>query len=48
MSEAPVISVRELTKTYAVGEIEVRSLRGISLGISRGEFVALSGRCLRG
>ena len=43
MSETPVISVRELTKTYAVGEIEVRALRGISLDISRGEFVALTG-----
>ena len=43
MSETSVISVRELTKTYAVGEIEVRALRGISLDISRGEFVALTG-----
>ena len=43
MSETPVISVSELTKTYAVGEIEVRALRGISLDISRGEFVALTG-----
>jgi len=43
MSEIPVISIRELTKTYAVGEIEVRALRGISLDISRGEFVALTG-----
>jgi putative ABC transport system ATP-binding protein len=43
MSETPVISVRDLTKTYAVGEIEVRALRGISLDISRGEFVALTG-----
>ena len=43
MSETLVISVRELTKTYAVGEIEVRALRGISLDISRGEFVALTG-----
>jgi putative ABC transport system ATP-binding protein len=43
MSETPVISVRDLTKTYTVGEIEVRALRGISLDISRGEFVALTG-----
>jgi putative ABC transport system ATP-binding protein len=43
MSETAVICVRELTKTYAVGEIEVRALRGISLDISRGEFVALTG-----
>jgi len=43
MSENAVISVRDLTKTYVVGEIEVRALRGISLEISAGEFVALTG-----
>jgi putative ABC transport system ATP-binding protein len=43
MNEQPLISVRDLTKTYAVGEIEVRALRGISLEIPRGQFVALTG-----
>jgi putative ABC transport system ATP-binding protein len=43
MSDAPVISVRDLTKTYAIGEVEVRALRGISLEIPRGQFVALTG-----
>ena len=28
MSETPCISVRDSTKTYAVGEVEVRALRG--------------------
>jgi putative ABC transport system ATP-binding protein len=40
---APLIAVRDLTKTYVVGEVEVRALRGISLDIQRGEFVALTG-----
>ena len=43
MTGTPLIAVRGLTKTYAVGEIEVRALRGISLEIPRGEFVALTG-----
>jgi putative ABC transport system ATP-binding protein len=43
MSDTPVIAVRDLTKTYVVGEIEVRALRGISLEIPRGQFVALTG-----
>jgi putative ABC transport system ATP-binding protein len=39
----PVISVRDLTKTYVVGDVEVRALRGVSLEIERGEFVAVTG-----
>ncbi len=43
MNETPVIAVHDLTKTYAVGDIEVRALRGVSLQIPRGSFVALTG-----
>jgi len=42
-SEPPVISVLELTKTYDVGEVQVPALRGITLDIAAGEFVALTG-----
>jgi putative ABC transport system ATP-binding protein len=38
-----VISVRDLVKTYHVGEIPVHALRGISLEIAAGEFVAVVG-----
>ena len=38
-----VISVRDLTKTYQVGDIEVRALRGASLDVHRGEFVCVIG-----
>jgi len=41
--EPPVISVLELTKTYDVGEVQVPALRGITLDIAAGEFVALTG-----
>jgi putative ABC transport system ATP-binding protein len=40
---APVISVRNLIKTYIVGEVEVRALRGVSLDVNPGEFVAITG-----
>jgi putative ABC transport system ATP-binding protein len=39
----PVISVRNLVKTYVVGEVEVRALRGVSIDIQPGEFVAVTG-----
>jgi putative ABC transport system ATP-binding protein len=39
----PVISVRNLVKTYVVGEVEVRALRGVSLEVEPGEFVSVTG-----
>jgi putative ABC transport system ATP-binding protein len=39
----PVISVRDLVKTYTVGEVTVRALRGANLDIEPGEFVAITG-----
>jgi putative ABC transport system ATP-binding protein len=39
----PLISTWELTKTYSVGDVAVRALRGVSLDVTGGEFVALTG-----
>ena len=39
----PVISIRDLVKTYHVGEVTVRALRGASIDVDAGEFVAVTG-----
>ena len=39
----PLISVRDCVKTYDLGEMQVRALRGVTLDVDAGEFVALTG-----
>jgi putative ABC transport system ATP-binding protein len=39
----PLIRVHDLAKTYVIGEVEVRALRGVSLDVCSGEFLALTG-----
>jgi putative ABC transport system ATP-binding protein len=38
-----VIELRNLVKTYCVGETEVRALRGVSYNIGQGDFLAIMG-----
>jgi putative ABC transport system ATP-binding protein len=38
-----LISVRDLKKTYDLGETQVHALRGVTLDVLPGEFVALTG-----
>jgi putative ABC transport system ATP-binding protein len=39
----PLLRVRDLVKTYQVGDAAVRALRGVTLDIDAGEFVAVVG-----
>jgi putative ABC transport system ATP-binding protein len=39
----PVIALEQVGKVYRTGSIEVEALRGVSLAIARGEYVAIMG-----
>jgi putative ABC transport system ATP-binding protein len=39
----PVIQLEHIHKTYTMGDVEVHALRGVSLTIGEGEFVAIMG-----
>ncbi|MDP2321626.1 MAG: ABC transporter ATP-binding protein [Acidobacteriota bacterium] len=39
----PMIETRDLWKTYVMGDEEIHALRGVSISIERGEYVAIMG-----
>jgi putative ABC transport system ATP-binding protein len=42
-NSVPVIQLRDLSKTYQTGEVEVKAVRGVNLDILGGDFVAIMG-----
>jgi putative ABC transport system ATP-binding protein len=43
MSEQSIIQIRQLTKNYRVGDVDVHALRGVDLDVVKGEFIAVVG-----
>jgi putative ABC transport system ATP-binding protein len=42
-SPTPIIAMKDIVKSYMMGEVEVLATRGISLTVQKGEFVAIMG-----
>lgn len=42
-SNRPLIDIRDITKFYQMGEMEVRALRGVSLQVQEGEILSIMG-----
>jgi putative ABC transport system ATP-binding protein len=43
MNNGSIVNLSDVHKTYRTGEMEVHAVRGVSMEIKRGEFVALMG-----
>jgi len=43
LSDKPVVTINNITKTYMMGKVEVKALQGISLTVNRGEFLSIMG-----
>ena len=37
------IEIKDLTKTFRIGDVDVHALRGVNLKVERGEFLAIVG-----
>jgi ABC-type lipoprotein export system ATPase subunit len=44
VSSAPVVRLRDVTKSYGVGQAKTQVLRGVSFDVEPGEFLALVGQ----
>ena len=42
-SEKHIIEIREVWKTYRMGDEEVHALRGVTLDVIRGEYLSIMG-----
>lgn len=43
MNNGPIIAIRDLKKSYHLGEVDVQALRGVDLDVARGEFLSIIG-----
>ena len=44
MNRDVIIEIKNLSRIYIMGKIQVPALKGVTLGINKGEFVAIMGK----
>ena len=43
MAKQPIVSLDQVIKTYQMGSVEVRALRGLTFDIQEGEYISIMG-----
>ena len=42
-ASSPILRLNDVGKVYATGSVEVEALRGVSMEVERGEYIAIMG-----
>ena len=43
-NQSPIIQVKNISKTYDLGEVKVEALKSVSLDVNKGDFLIITGR----
>lgn len=44
MARTPILKVKKVSKIYNIGDIRIEALKGVSLEVDKGEYIAITGK----